>query len=190
MKFLGWLSSSREQRAHERYMREIEAVERVTVAALEVANAEDLAEQLAAEKIRHADCQRRLQATLTALDNSRGEAERLQAEVDRKSSMPGDHRYWEGRYRDEAAECDRLRAALANAEMDGPKRTLEKANDAQAARAMSRSTKQHFVAYQHAVKMILDRIDELGQKNHVTKEDLRKLRQLWEDLSAQINRTI
>ncbi|MND54123.1 hypothetical protein D3C87_908390 [compost metagenome] len=40
------------------------------------------------------------------------EVKRLQAEIDRKSSMPGDHRYWEGRYRDEAAENDRLNAIL------------------------------------------------------------------------------
>jgi hypothetical protein len=40
------------------------------------------------------------------------ENERLQAEIDRKSSMPGDHRYWEGRYRDEAAENEKLRVAL------------------------------------------------------------------------------
>jgi len=116
---------------------------------------------------------------------------RLQAEIDRKSSMPGDHRYWEGRYRDEAAANMALELRIKGMEeKSGPKRDLEKNNDAQAARAMSRSTKAHFVAYQHAVKMILDRIEELGQKNHVTKEDLRKLRQLREDLSAQINRTI
>lgn len=36
----------------------------------------------------------------------------LQAEIDRKSSMPSDHRYWEGRYRDEAAENERLRKLL------------------------------------------------------------------------------
>ena len=40
------------------------------------------------------------------------EVKRLQAEIDRKSSMPGDHRYWEGRYRDEAATNDKLREAL------------------------------------------------------------------------------
>ncbi len=40
------------------------------------------------------------------------EVKRLQAEIDRKSSMPGDHRYWEGRYRDEAAENEKLREAL------------------------------------------------------------------------------
>ena len=57
--------------------------------------------------------------TLLALTdaNSRAEAAeaevaRLQAEIDRKSSMPGDHRYWEGRYRDEAAENEKLREAL------------------------------------------------------------------------------
>lgn len=40
------------------------------------------------------------------------EVKRLQAEIDRKSSMPGDHRYWEGRYRDEAAANEQLREAL------------------------------------------------------------------------------
>lgn len=40
------------------------------------------------------------------------ENKRLQAEIDRKSSMPGDHRYWEGRYRDEAAENEKLKAGI------------------------------------------------------------------------------
>lgn len=44
-----------------------------------------------------------------ALKAAEAEVKRLQAEIDRKSSMPGDHRYWEGRYRDEAAENERLR---------------------------------------------------------------------------------
>ncbi len=53
------------------------------------------------------------------------EVRRLQAEIDRKSSMPGDHRYWEGRYRDEAAHNDKLREALkpfgkVGAVIDGP----------------------------------------------------------------------
>lgn len=53
------------------------------------------------------------------------EVKRLQAEIDRKSSMPGDHRYWEGRYRDEAAENEKLREALTpfgtvGAVIDGP----------------------------------------------------------------------
>lgn len=49
---------------------------------------------------------------LFTLESLQRENERLQAEVDRKSSMPGDHRYWEGRYRDEAAENEKLREAL------------------------------------------------------------------------------
>lgn len=40
------------------------------------------------------------------------EVKHLQAEIDRKSSMSGDHRYWEGRYRDEAAENEKLRELL------------------------------------------------------------------------------
>lgn len=53
-----------------------------------------------------------LKLTLSTLESLQRKNERLQAEIDRKSSMPGDHRYWEGRYRDEAAENDILRAAL------------------------------------------------------------------------------
>lgn len=45
-------------------------------------------------------------------ETAEAEVKRLQAEIDRKSSMPGDHRYWEGRYRDEAAENERLREVL------------------------------------------------------------------------------
>lgn len=61
--------------------------------------------------------------TLLALTdaNSRAEAaeaevKRLQAEIDRKSSMPGDHRYWEGRYRDEAADNEKLRGVVERAQ--------------------------------------------------------------------------
>jgi len=87
-------------------------------------------------------------------------------------------------------EITSLCAQVANAETEGPKRDLEKFNDAQAARAMSRNTKQHFQAYQAAVKVILDRLDTLGQQNHVTKEDLRKLRELRVNLAAMIGREI
>jgi hypothetical protein len=44
------------------------------------------------------------------------EVKRLQAEIDRKSSMPGDHRYWEGRYRDEATENEKLRGVVERAQ--------------------------------------------------------------------------
>lgn len=82
---IGHIFSTRARRAHDRYMREIEAVERITVASLEAVSAEDLAEQLAAEKIRHADTQRRLQATLEALDKARMENGALkEAEADRR----------------------------------------------------------------------------------------------------------
>lgn len=40
------------------------------------------------------------------------EVKRLQAEIDRKSSMPGDHRYWEGRYREEAEDNELMRSVL------------------------------------------------------------------------------
>lgn len=44
------------------------------------------------------------------------EVKRLQAEIDRKSSMPSDHRYWEGRYRDEAADNEKLRGVVERAQ--------------------------------------------------------------------------
>ncbi|KGE79673.1 hypothetical protein [Agrobacterium pusense] len=40
------------------------------------------------------------------------EVKRLKAEIDRKSSMPGDHRYWEGRYREEAEDNELMRSVL------------------------------------------------------------------------------
>lgn len=85
---------------------------------------------------------------------------------------------------------DDQHAKIANMEMDGPKRDLEKFNDAQAARAMSRGTKQHFQAYQFAIKKILDQLDTLGKSNVVTKEDLRRLRELRIQLGQEIGRTI
>ncbi|MFC3706317.1 hypothetical protein ACFOOL_16340 [Devosia honganensis] len=43
------------------------------------------------------------------------ENERLEANIVRLTSNPADHRYWEGRYRDEAAESVRLREVIQNA---------------------------------------------------------------------------
>lgn len=43
------------------------------------------------------------------------ENERLEANIVRLTGNPVDHRYWEGRYRDERAENERLREALAYA---------------------------------------------------------------------------
>ncbi|SDF84355.1 hypothetical protein [Thalassobaculum litoreum] len=40
------------------------------------------------------------------------EIERLTENIKRLTANPADHRYWEGRYRDEAADNDRLRDAL------------------------------------------------------------------------------
>ncbi len=40
------------------------------------------------------------------------EIERLRANIDRLTGNPVDHRYWEGRYRDEKAENERLAKAL------------------------------------------------------------------------------
>lgn len=53
----------------------------------------------------------------------KSEIERLRFNIERLSANPADHRYWEGRWRDEAAENERLRAALrhmVNLFEDGP----------------------------------------------------------------------
>lgn len=60
----------------------------------------------------------------------------------------------------------------------------------QATEAKYRQTKEHFQRYQSAVGVMLDRLNDLGKANHVTKEDLRKLRELRLDLSKQIKRSI
>lgn len=91
------------------------------------AEADRHGEAAAAARLRNTDLQRRLDATLQALDKERAEAERLQAEVDRKSSMTGDHRYWEGRYRDEAAEVDKLRSELSRLKDADDQRQLAEA---------------------------------------------------------------
>lgn len=46
------------------------------------------------------------------INSAADELERLQANIDRLSANPADHRYWEGRYRDEAADNDRLKNIL------------------------------------------------------------------------------
>ena len=60
----------------------------------------------------------------------------------------------------------------------------------QATEAKYRILKGHFQAYQAAISIMLDRMNDLSKSNHVTKEDLRKLRGLREELSIQIKRTI
>lgn len=60
----------------------------------------------------------------------------------------------------------------------------------QATEAKYRQVKQHFRQYQAAITVLLNQMNDLGRSNVVTKEDLRKLRQLRFDLSAQISRTI
>lgn len=59
-----------------------------------------------------ADPYAEIRAQQARAEAAEAEVKRLQAEINRKSSMPGDHRYWEGRYRDEAAENEKLRSVL------------------------------------------------------------------------------
>ena len=59
-----------------------------------------------------------------------------------------------------------------------------------ATKAQFRIVKKCFVDYQNAIKVILDRMEKLGKKNHVSREDYRKLRELREDLSNTIRRPI
>ncbi|MGE4335340.1 MAG: hypothetical protein AB7E55_05105 [Pigmentiphaga sp.] len=49
---------------------------------------------------------------LSALSAVTAERDRLTANIDRLTSNPADHRYWEGRYRDEAAANDQFRAEV------------------------------------------------------------------------------
>lgn len=75
-------------------------------------------------------------------------------------------------------------------ETEGPKRDLEKSNDAQAARAMSRNTKQAFVAYQEGVKAILGELDKVCRKNSFTVRDLDKVQNVRRELRAILKREI
>lgn len=71
-------------------------------------------EEAAGERLRNAAKDESIAAGLRALDRSRARVADLEAEIDRKSAMPGDFRYWEGRYRDEAAQADKLRQQVAD----------------------------------------------------------------------------
>ncbi|MEX2739971.1 hypothetical protein AB3480_00730 [Rhizobium mongolense] len=58
-----------------------------------------------------------------AMDDAADLITSLRANIDRLTSNPADHRYWEGRYRDEKAENERLRKSLefyANPEIYKP----------------------------------------------------------------------
>lgn len=75
--------------------------------------------------------------------------------------------------------------------------TLEDAKDAidftmknQATAAKFRQLKAHFHQHQQAVTVLLDELNRLGARNHVTKEDLRKIRELRDTLSGLIGRSI
>lgn len=70
---------------------------------------------------------------------------------------------------------------------------LEASNSAmkrQATVAQFRQLKGYFVIHQRAVTTILDQLDTLGKKNFVTKEDLRKLRGLRNNLELLIGRKL
>ncbi len=60
----------------------------------------------------------------------------------------------------------------------------------QASEAKFRQVKQHFQQYQAAVSKILDGLNEIGRKNAVTKEDIRRLRELRETVSNILMRSI
>lgn len=75
--------------------------------------------------------------------------------------------------------------------------SLEDAKDAieftmknQATAAKFRQLKAHFQQHQQAVTVLLDELNRLGARNHVTKEDLRKIRELRDTLSGLIGRSI
>jgi len=82
------------------------------------------------------------------------------------------------------------RIEALNAETDGPKRDLEKSNDAQAARAMSRNLKADFVQYQEAVKNIMAQFDKVMKKNSITKKDLDTINSVREQMRAIVKREL
>lgn len=60
----------------------------------------------------------------------------------------------------------------------------------QATETKFRQLKQHFQQHQAAVSKILDGLNEIGRKNAVTKEDIRRLRELRETVSNILMRSI
>lgn len=75
--------------------------------------------------------------------------------------------------------------------------TLEDAKDAidftmknQATAAKFRQLKEHFQQHQQAVTVLLGELNRIGARNHVTKEDMRKIRELRDTLSGLIGRSI
>lgn len=49
--------------------------------------------------------------SLADYESLRSRAEKAEAELSRRTANPADYRYWEGRYRDEKADNERLEAA-------------------------------------------------------------------------------
>lgn len=97
---------------------------------------------------------------------------RLQAEIDRKSAMPGDHRYWEGRYRDEAAENLKLTAALSEVMARADNEQSDANNARHSLRAAERErdlARLQVHAYRDAVELFASRAgatpEELAQHN-------------------------
>lgn len=183
--FIGRLFTARDN--FERRLAEY-AMENATLRAKLVAaglEKEAALEEAAAERLNNAAGDQRIAALLLALDRSRKHNEDLLKKLAEKAAITFPPPFVAAKC--EACEARRIEDLNRHGE---EKRDLEKFNDAQAARAMSRQTKGHFQAYQKAVGVILDQLDTLGQKNHVTKEDLRKLRDLRKDLSDQLGRTI
>lgn len=88
------------------------------------------------------------------------------------------------------ASAGQIAAMVANNETEGPKRTLEAADNSQAARAMSRNIKSAFVAYQEGVKSIVKELDKVCSKNSFTVRDLDKVQSVRRELRAILKREI
>lgn len=94
-------------------------------------------------------------------------------------------------WRTQAEACaGQLAAMVANASTDGPKADLAASDNSQAARAMSRITKGHFVAYQQGVTAILAQFDKVMKKNSITKADLDTVNDVRRELRAILRREI
>lgn len=118
------------------------------------------------------------------LDGSRDAAERALRENNDLRRIIAGHK------EELAAEERRVRMELGATPIRDKKGQIDASNNAQASRTMARQIKANFVEYQRAVTHLLDQLNELGKKNHITKEDLRRFGVIRRELGRQISRDI
>lgn len=88
------------------------------------------------------------------------------------------------------AKASQIAAMVANASIDGPKAELAASDNAQAARAMSRQTKDAFRAYQEGVKVLVETLDPIAKKNRISVNDMAQIQLVRRELRAILKREI